>query len=166
MNRIIDAIEKDQFKAELPAFRVGDSIRVHTRVVEGDKERIQVFSGTVIMKKGSGINETFPVRRIVNNEGVERIFPLHSPFISKVADGMPFTIRFRVPEGATSWTDQVLPPAAPLSKSCVLPARRGSTARISCRPIWILSPSMWPLIGPFTSRPVYWPVMALPFGSR
>jgi large subunit ribosomal protein L19 len=57
---------------------------VHTRIVEGEKERIQVFSGTVIMKKGRGINETFTVRRIVNNEGVERIFPLHSPFITKV----------------------------------------------------------------------------------
>ena len=57
---------------------------MHTRIVEGDKERIQVFSGTVIMKKGAGINETFTVRRIVNNEGVERIFPLHSPFIAKV----------------------------------------------------------------------------------
>ena len=54
-----------------------------TRIIEGEKERIQVFTGVVIMKKGSGINETFTVRRIVNNEGVERIFPLHSPFISR-----------------------------------------------------------------------------------
>jgi large subunit ribosomal protein L19 len=59
-------------------------VDVHTRIVEGDKERIQVFAGTVIMKKGRGINETFTVRRIVNNEGVERIFPIHSPYISKV----------------------------------------------------------------------------------
>ena len=57
---------------------------VHTRIIEGEKERIQIFAGTVIMKKGRGINETFTVRRIVNNEGVERIFPLHSPNISKV----------------------------------------------------------------------------------
>ncbi len=84
MNRIIDAIEKDQFKTELPAFRVGDSIRVHTRVVEGDKERIQIFAGIVIGRKGRGLNETFTVRRISYGEGVERVFPLHSPRIAKV----------------------------------------------------------------------------------
>ncbi len=83
-NTIIAEIEKTYLKADAPEFRVGDSVDVATRIVEGDKERIQVFSGTVIMKKGAGINETFTVRRIVNNEGVERIFPLHSPFISKV----------------------------------------------------------------------------------
>jgi large subunit ribosomal protein L19 len=65
-------------------FAVGDTVDVATKIVEGEKERVQVFTGVVIMKKGSGINETFTVRRIVNNEGVERIFPLHSPFISKV----------------------------------------------------------------------------------
>jgi large subunit ribosomal protein L19 len=59
-------------------------VDVHTRIIEGDKERVQVFSGTVIMRKGKGINETFTVRRIVNNEGVERIFPVHSPFVAKV----------------------------------------------------------------------------------
>ena len=59
-------------------------LKTYTRIREGDKERIQVFSGTVIMRKGAGINETFTVRRIVNNEGVERIFPEHSPFISKI----------------------------------------------------------------------------------
>jgi large subunit ribosomal protein L19 len=84
MNRIIDAIEKDQFKTEVPAFRVGDSIRVHTRVVEGDKERIQIFAGIVIGRKGRGLNESFTVRRISYGEGVERVFPLHSPRIAKV----------------------------------------------------------------------------------
>jgi large subunit ribosomal protein L19 len=83
-NRIIENIEKPHLKTEVPQFQVGDTVDVHTRIVEGDKERIQVFSGTVIMRKGKGINETFTVRRIVNNEGVERIFPLHSPFIAKV----------------------------------------------------------------------------------
>src|SRR5678816_4036347 len=83
-NRIIENIEKPHLKAEAPQFQVGDTVDVHTRIVEGDKERIQVFSGTVIMRKGKGINETFTVRRIVNNEGVERIFPVHSPFIAKV----------------------------------------------------------------------------------
>ena len=83
-NPILDNIEKPHLKSDVPQFTVGDTVDVHTRIVEGDKERIQVFSGTVIMRKGRGINETFTVRRIVNNEGVERIFPLHSPFISRV----------------------------------------------------------------------------------
>jgi large subunit ribosomal protein L19 len=83
-NRLLDSVEKAHLKADAPVFEVGDTVDVATRIVEGDKERIQVFSGTVIMKKGRGINETFTVRRIVNNEGVERIFPLHSPFIAKV----------------------------------------------------------------------------------
>src|SRR5689334_1348177 len=84
MNRIIDAIEKEQFKTQIPAFRVGDSVRVHTRVVEGDKERIQIFAGVVIGRRGRGLNETFTVRRISYGEGVERIFPMHSPRIDKV----------------------------------------------------------------------------------
>jgi large subunit ribosomal protein L19 len=84
MNRIIDAIEKDQFKTEIAEFRVGDGVRVHTRVVEGDKERIQIFSGIVIGRKGRGLNETFTVRRISYGEGVERVFPLHSPRIAKL----------------------------------------------------------------------------------
>ena len=79
MNSIIDAIEREQFKKEITSFKVGDGVRVHTRVVEGDKERIQIFSGIVIGRKGRGLNETFTVRRISYGEGVERIFPLHSP---------------------------------------------------------------------------------------
>src|SRR5947208_13544134 len=81
---LLKQVEESSYKKDLPQFEVGDSVDVHTRIVEGDKERIQVFSGTVIMKKGRGINETFTVRRIVNNEGVERIWPIHSPFIAKV----------------------------------------------------------------------------------
>lgn len=83
-NTILKLVEQPSLKTEAPKFEVGDTVDVATRIIEGEKERIQVFSGTVIMKKGAGINETFTVRRIVNNEGVERIFPLHSPFISKV----------------------------------------------------------------------------------
>ena len=84
MNQIIDTIEKEQQKSDAKAFSVGDSVRVHTRVVEGDKERIQIFAGIVIGRKGRGLNETFTVRRISYGEGVERVFPLHSPRIAKV----------------------------------------------------------------------------------
>jgi large subunit ribosomal protein L19 len=84
MNIIIDTIEKEQLKPEVTAFNVGDSVRVHTRVVEGDKERIQIFTGIVIGRKGTGINASFTVRRISYGEGVERVFPLHSPRIAKV----------------------------------------------------------------------------------
>lgn len=84
MSSIIDAIEREQFKKDLTPFHVGDSVRVHSRVVEGDKERIQIFSGIVIGRKGRGLNETFTVRRISYGEGVERIFPMHSPRIAKV----------------------------------------------------------------------------------
>ena len=84
MNQVIDVIEKEQQKSDVTPFSVGDSVRVHTRVVEGDKERIQIFAGIVIGRKGRGLNETFTVRRISYGEGVERVFPLHSPRIAKV----------------------------------------------------------------------------------
>ena len=84
MNRIIDLIEKEQQKGDGTNFKVGDSVRVHTRVVEGDKERVQIFSGIVIGRKGRGLNETFTVRRISYGEGVERVFPLHSTRIAKI----------------------------------------------------------------------------------
>ena len=89
MNRIIDVIEKEQQKTDAGPFAVGDSVRVHTRVVEGDKERIQIFAGIVIGRKGRGLNETFTVRRISYGEGVERVFPLHSPRIAKVEVEQP-----------------------------------------------------------------------------
>ena len=81
---IIQTIEKEQLKTDLAAFKVGDSVRVHTRVVEGDKERIQIFSGIVIGRKGTGINATCTVRRISYGEGVERVFPIHSPRVAKI----------------------------------------------------------------------------------
>jgi large subunit ribosomal protein L19 len=76
---ILDAVASKSLKDKTPHFEVGDIVDVHCRIKEGDKERTQVFTGTVIARKGRGINESFTVRRIVNNEGVERIFPLHSP---------------------------------------------------------------------------------------
>src|SRR3954453_13003885 len=81
---LLEKIQSEQFRKENPAFNVGDSVRVHTKVVEGDKERIQVFAGVVIGKRGRGLNETFTVRRISYGEGVERIFPVHSPRVDKI----------------------------------------------------------------------------------
>ena len=85
MNQVIlDKIEKEQYRKEALNFNVGDSIRVHTKVVEGDKERIQIFAGVVIGRRGHGLNEMFTVRRISYGEGVERIFPVHSPRVEKI----------------------------------------------------------------------------------
>ena len=81
---LLDKIESEQFRKESANFNVGDSVRVHTKVVEGDKERIQIFAGVVIGRRGRGLNQTFTVRRISYGEGVERIFPMHSPRIDKV----------------------------------------------------------------------------------
>lgn len=81
---LLDKIESEQYRKDAADFNVGDSVRVHTKVVEGDKERIQIFSGVVIGRRGHGLNETFTVRRISYGEGVERIFPIHSPRVDKV----------------------------------------------------------------------------------
>ena len=81
---VIDKIESEQLKKEVTRFKVGDTVRVHTRVVEGDKERIQIFTGIVIGRKGHGINEQFTVRRISYGEGIERVFPVHSPRVAKI----------------------------------------------------------------------------------
>ena len=81
---MLDKIEKEQFRKEPLKFNVGDTVRVHTRVVEGDKERIQVFAGVVIGRRGHGMNEMFTVRRISYGEGVERIFPVHSPRVERI----------------------------------------------------------------------------------
>ena len=84
MSNIIEKINQEQLKKEVATFSVGDSVKVHTRVVEGDKERIQLFAGIVIARKGHGINEAFTVRKISYGEGVDRVFPLHSPKVAKI----------------------------------------------------------------------------------
>ena len=81
---LLNKIESEQFRKDDARFNVGDTVKVHTKVVEGDKERIQIFSGVVIGRRGHGLNETFTVRRISYGEGVERIFPLNSPRVDKV----------------------------------------------------------------------------------
>ena len=82
--QLMGLVEKGSMKAEVPYFEIGDTVDVHCRILEGDKERTQVFSGVVIARSGSGTREMFTVRRIVQGEGVERKFPLHSPRIGKI----------------------------------------------------------------------------------
>lgn len=81
---LLKEITKEQIKSDIANFKVGDGVKVHAKVREGDKERIQVFAGIVIARKGSGVNETFTVRRISYGEGVERVFPVNSPNIEKI----------------------------------------------------------------------------------
>src|SRR6516165_7166315 len=83
-NRLIQLVEESAVKKEVPEFDIGDQVDVHVRILEGEKERIQIFGGVVIGRRGEGMRETFIVRRIVQGEGVERIFPLHSPKIAKI----------------------------------------------------------------------------------
>ena len=94
MSKILDKIDQEQRKKEAPAnFEVGDMVSVHVKIREGDKERIQLYKGTVIAKKGKGATETFTVRRISYGEGVERLFPMHSPSVVKVDVERPGKVR-------------------------------------------------------------------------
>jgi len=81
---IIETLEKEQLRSDIPAFGPGDTLRVHAKIVEGNRERIQVFEGVVIGRQGTGVRETFTVRRISYGIGVERMFPVHSPRIAKI----------------------------------------------------------------------------------
>ena len=81
---LLEKVEQSQLKEKAPQIQIGDSVRVHVKIKEGDKERIQVYSGTVIARDGGGATQTFTVRRISYGEGVERVFPLHSPYVTKV----------------------------------------------------------------------------------
>lgn len=97
MEALLRDITEDQIKSDRANFKVGDGVKVHVRVREGNKERIQVFSGIVIARRGGGISETFTVRRVAQGEGVERIFPVHSPSIEKVeVDRESITMRARM----------------------------------------------------------------------
>ncbi len=81
---VIDLIEMEQMKKNIPVFKAGDTVKVHVKIVEGDKSRIQAFQGVVINRQNGGVRETFTVRKISNNIGVERVFPLHSPTLDKI----------------------------------------------------------------------------------
>ena len=84
MNELIKSLEQEQLKNEVPAFGPGDTVRVHVKIVEGKRERVQVFEGVVMKRQGGGARETFTVRKISFNVGVERTFPVHSPKIEKI----------------------------------------------------------------------------------
>jgi large subunit ribosomal protein L19 len=90
---IVAEIEKENMKENFPQFKVGDLVDVHVKTVEGEKERIQIFNGTVISKKGGGNRTTFTVRRVVQGEGVERVFPVHSPNVADIVVKKSFKIR-------------------------------------------------------------------------
>ncbi|MFD1411945.1 50S ribosomal protein L19 [Lapidilactobacillus gannanensis] len=84
MNQLISDITKSQLREDIPDFRAGDTIRVHAKIVEGTRERIQLFEGVIIKRHGTGISETYTVRKISNGVGVERTFPLHTPRVEKI----------------------------------------------------------------------------------
>lgn len=84
MNELIRSIEAEQLRTDLPNFRVGDTVKVHVKIKEGNRERVQIFEGTVLKKQNGGLRETFTVRRVAYNVGVERTFPLHAPIIEKI----------------------------------------------------------------------------------
>ena len=81
---IVDKITQENLTADVPHFEIGDTVKVHTKIREGDKERVQVFAGTVIARSGAGANERFTVRRISHGVGVEKVFPIHTPYIAKI----------------------------------------------------------------------------------
>ena len=125
MNQALqDKIESEQYRKDAHNFAVGDSVRVHTKVVEGEKERIQIFSGVVIGRRGHGLNSTFTVRRISYGEGVERVFPLHSPRVDKIEVERRGTVRRakltylrgRLGKGATAVKEKETRVAAPAAK--------------------------------------------------
>ncbi|MEG1477963.1 MAG: 50S ribosomal protein L19 [Clostridiales bacterium] len=81
---LVELVEQSYLKSDIPAFRIGDTVKVHVKIKEGDKERIQVYEGIVIARKGQGATETFTVRRVSYNVGVERVFPVHSPKLERI----------------------------------------------------------------------------------
>jgi large subunit ribosomal protein L19 len=134
---LLDKIQSEQFRKDEAKFNVGDAVRVHTKVVEGDKERIQIFAGVVIGKRGRGLNETFTVRRISYGEGVERVFPVNSPRVDKIEVEREGSVRRakltylrnRVGKGATMVKEkEVTAEAAAEAKSARKAAKKGAPA--------------------------------------
>jgi large subunit ribosomal protein L19 len=113
---VIKQIEREQMRLDMPAFRPGDTIKVHLRIIEGEKERIQVFQGAVLRLRKGGVNSTFTVRKVSDGVGVERVFPMHSPFIERVEVVTQGKVR--------------------RSRLYYLRALRGKAARIKTRTTW------------------------------
>ena len=113
---VIEQIEREQMRMDVPAFRPGDTIKVHLRIIEGEKERIQVFQGAVLRLRKGGVNSTFTVRKVSDGVGVERVFPMHSPFIERVEVVTQGKVR--------------------RSRLYYLRALRGKAARIKTRTTW------------------------------
>jgi large subunit ribosomal protein L19 len=113
---VINAIEREQLRLDMPAFRPGDTVKVFLRILEGEKERIQVFQGAVLRLRKGGVNSTFTVRKVSDGVGVERVFPMHSPFIEKVEVVTQGKVR--------------------RSRLYYLRALRGKAARIKTRTAW------------------------------
>ncbi|WP_025730041.1 50S ribosomal protein L19 [Atopobacter phocae] len=84
MSKLIEEITKAQLREDIPTFRPGDTVRVHAKVVEGERERIQMFEGVVISRRGAGVSESYTVRKVSNGVGVERTFPLHTPRVAQI----------------------------------------------------------------------------------
>jgi large subunit ribosomal protein L19 len=113
---VINAIEREQLRLDMPEFRPGDTVKVFLRILEGEKERIQVFQGAVLRLRRGGVNSTFTVRKVSDGVGVERVFPMHSPFIEKVEVLTQGKVR--------------------RSRLYYLRALRGKAARIKIRTTW------------------------------
>ena len=113
---VIEKLEREQLRMDMPAFRPGDTVKVHLRIIEGEKERIQVFQGAVLRLRKGGVNSTFTVRKVSDGVGVERVFPMHSPFIERVEVVSQGKVR--------------------RSRLYYLRALRGKAARIKTRTAW------------------------------
>ena len=113
---VIDQLEREQMRMDIPAFRPGDTIKVHLRIIEGEKERIQVFQGAVLRLRKGGVDSTFTVRKVSDGVGVERVFPMHSPFIERIEVVAQGKVR--------------------RSRLYYLHALRGKAARIKTRTAW------------------------------
>jgi large subunit ribosomal protein L19 len=113
---VIEQLEREQMRLDMPAFRPGDTIKVHLRIIEGEKERIQVFQGAVLRLRKGGVNSTFTVRKVSDGVGVERVFPMHSPFIERIEVISQGKVR--------------------RSRLYYLRALRGKAARIKTRTAW------------------------------
>jgi len=150
--RLLDKIESEQYRKNPAVFAVGDSVRVHTKVVEGDKERIQIFSGVVIGRRGHGLNSTFTVRRISYGEGVERVFPEHSPRVEKVEVERQGSVRrakltylrHRIGKGATLVKEK----EGRIAKGKAAPAAEAAPAPVALAPSPAPAPEAAPASAP------------------